>query len=169
MEELARRFCRQALERQGLRYSQELRQVAVEYAKAAEGRGEVRREIAETLGLCEATLSRWLQGSVQADLHEVVVVEGQRALWGTGSRDALGGAGGRALRARADLRARGCWRLRKAAVRWRKARLTATGRSRAGERRGRCVSRTPVACAIATCRAVESPSRTSAHRRAATP
>jgi hypothetical protein len=76
MEELARRFCRQALERQGLRYSQELRQVAVEYARAAEGRGEARREIAETLGLCEATLSRWLQGSVQAGLHEVVVVEG---------------------------------------------------------------------------------------------
>jgi predicted transcriptional regulator len=76
MEELARRFCRQALERQGLRYSQELRQVAVEYARAAERHGRVRREIAETLGLSKATLSRWLEGSVQAALHEVVVVEG---------------------------------------------------------------------------------------------
>src|SRR6202040_2185043 len=39
MEELARRFCRQALERPGLRYSEELRQVAVEYSRLAERRG----------------------------------------------------------------------------------------------------------------------------------
>jgi hypothetical protein len=74
MEELARRFCRQALERPGLRYSEELRQVAVEYSRLAERRGQARREIAEALGLCEATLSRWLQGELAA-LHEVVVVE----------------------------------------------------------------------------------------------
>jgi hypothetical protein len=75
MEELARRFCRKAQERQGLRYSQELRRVAMEYARAAEGRGQGRREIAETLGLSEATLSRWLDGSQATRLHEVVVVE----------------------------------------------------------------------------------------------
>jgi hypothetical protein len=75
MEDLARRFCRQALERSGLRYSEELRQVAMEYARWAEGRGQGRQKIAEALGLCEATLSRWLQGDVGAALHEVVVVE----------------------------------------------------------------------------------------------
>lgn len=77
MEELARRFCREAGERTGLRYSQELRRVAMEYARAAEKRGKGRREIAETLGLSEATLSRWQQGDSGAvPLHEVVVVEG---------------------------------------------------------------------------------------------
>lgn len=76
MEELARRFRRQAQERRGLRYSQEMRQVAMEYARAAEGGGRVRREIAKTLGLSKATLSRWLRaGSCEpAPLHEVVVV-----------------------------------------------------------------------------------------------
>jgi hypothetical protein len=75
MEDWARRFCRQASERSGLRYTQDLRQLAVEYARWAEVRGQGRREIAEALGLCEATLSRWLQGEVGAALHEVVVVE----------------------------------------------------------------------------------------------
>jgi hypothetical protein len=80
MEDLARRFCLQALERSGLRYSEELRQIAVEYARWAEGRGQGRRRIAEVLGLCEATLSRWLQGDVEVALHEVVVVESAVAL-----------------------------------------------------------------------------------------
>lgn len=79
MEDLARRFCRQALERPGLRYSEALREVAVDYARWAEGRGQGRREVAGTLGLCEATLSRWLQGGMEPALHEVVVVEGDVA------------------------------------------------------------------------------------------
>ena len=79
MEDLARRFCRQALERSGLRYSEELRQVAREYARWAEGRGQARRAVAETLGLCEATLSRWLQGDVVPALHEVVVIDSDEA------------------------------------------------------------------------------------------
>jgi hypothetical protein len=78
MEELARRFRRGAEHRRGLRYSHELRQLAVEYAMTASARGASRREIAESLGLGEATLVRWQQGTGAAGpapLHEVVVVE----------------------------------------------------------------------------------------------
>jgi len=75
MEELARRFCREAKERTGLRYSEELRRVALDYARAAEKRGKSWREIAETLSLSEVTLSRWQGNSGAVALHEVVVVE----------------------------------------------------------------------------------------------
>ena len=82
MEELARRFRRGAEHRQGLRYSHELRQLAVEYATVASARGASRREIAESLGLSEVTLVRWQQGAREegpAPLHEVVVVERAQA------------------------------------------------------------------------------------------
>lgn len=78
MEELARRFRRGAERRGGLRYCPELRQLAVEYAAIAATQGASRREIAESLGLSEATLARWQQGTEAvgpASLHEVVVVE----------------------------------------------------------------------------------------------
>ena len=78
MEELARRFRRGAEQRRGLRYSPELRQLAVEYATQASAQGASRLEIAESLGLSEATLVRWQQGTGAAGpapLHEVVVVE----------------------------------------------------------------------------------------------
>ena len=82
MEELARRFRRGAEHRQGLRYSQELRHLAVEYATLASAQGASRREIAGSLGLTEATLIRWQQGAGAAGpapLHEVVVVERAQA------------------------------------------------------------------------------------------
>jgi transposase-like protein len=78
MEELARRFRRGAEHRQGLRYPQELRQLAVKYATQASAQGTSQREIAESLGLSEPTLVRWQQGdgaAGPAPLHEVVVVE----------------------------------------------------------------------------------------------
>lgn len=78
MEELARRFRRGVEHRRGLRYSPELRQLAMEYAALASAQGASRREIAESLGLSEPTLVRWQQGSGAAGptpLHEVVVVE----------------------------------------------------------------------------------------------
>lgn len=75
MEELAQRFCRGAKGRGGLRYSQELRRMAVEYAVAAEQGGRNRREIAEALGLPEVTLQRWRQAPpAAAEIHEVKVV-----------------------------------------------------------------------------------------------
>jgi transposase-like protein len=76
MDDLARRFRLEAGRRQGLRYSPELRQLAVQYAAAASGMS--RREVAVELGLSEVTLARWLRGQVtrgSAALHEVVVVE----------------------------------------------------------------------------------------------
>lgn len=78
MEELARRFRRGAEHRRGLRYSQELKQLAVEYATAASAGGASRRVIAECLGLSEPTLARWQQGTGAVGptpLHEVVVIE----------------------------------------------------------------------------------------------
>lgn len=74
MDELARRFCRQARERDSLRYPPGLRHVAVQYAAAAERGGKSRRQIAEALGLCEATLARWRREPVEAaEIHEVKV------------------------------------------------------------------------------------------------
>jgi len=78
MEELARRFRRGAEHRGGLRYGPELRQLAMEYAATAAAQGASQREIADSLGLSEATLVRWQQGTRTegpASLHEVVVVE----------------------------------------------------------------------------------------------
>lgn len=75
MNDLARRFRLEAGRRQGLRYSSELRQLAVRYATAAGSMS--RREVAAELGLSEVTLARWLRGELAsgAALHEVVVVE----------------------------------------------------------------------------------------------
>lgn len=85
MEELARRFCREAGERSGLRYSQELRRVAMEYARATEKSGKGGRDIAETLGLSEATLSHRGSGEhlervsgLAEDLDPVGALEGER-------------------------------------------------------------------------------------------
>lgn len=77
MDDLARRFRRSAEQRTGLRYPQELRQLALEYAAKAMERGENRREIAAALSLSEATLLRWQETETvgPAALHEVVVVE----------------------------------------------------------------------------------------------
>jgi hypothetical protein len=59
MDELARRFCRAARERRGVRYPSGMKRLALEYAAAAERGGRTRRQIAQSLGLCEATLVRW--------------------------------------------------------------------------------------------------------------
>lgn len=74
MKELAKRFCCEAERRAGLRYPSELKGLAIEYALAAEREGDSPREIAETLGLCEATLRRWRSLASTAALHEVKVV-----------------------------------------------------------------------------------------------
>jgi transposase-like protein len=76
MDEQVRRFRLEAGRRQSLRYSQELRQLAVQYATTVGG-SMSRREIAAELGLNEQTLTRWLRGKVarSAALHKVVVVE----------------------------------------------------------------------------------------------
>jgi hypothetical protein len=81
MEELARRFRRGAQARTGLRYPWELQGLALEYAELATGRGVSRREIAETLGLSEATLARWQEGvlsGASSALREVVIVDAPR-------------------------------------------------------------------------------------------
>lgn len=78
MDELARQFCREAGRRCGLRYSSGLRRAAVEYAAAAERKGRTQQQIAEALGLCEATLARWRRSPAEsAAIHEVKVVEGE--------------------------------------------------------------------------------------------
>ena len=75
MEELARRFCREARQRSGLRYPTELRQVALEYARVAARRGRTQLQIAEALELPEVTLCRWQKVTSEAiPVHEVVVV-----------------------------------------------------------------------------------------------
>lgn len=78
MEELVHRFRQEAAQREGLRYPLSLRQIALEYAELACARGGSRREVAASLGLPEATLSRWQQETAKPQalaLHEVVVVE----------------------------------------------------------------------------------------------
>jgi len=78
MEELLHRFRQAASEREGLRYPQSLRQLALEYAALVSNRGGSRREIAASLGLPEGTLSRWQKREVRPaapPLHEVVIVE----------------------------------------------------------------------------------------------
>jgi hypothetical protein len=76
MQELARRFRRGAQERAGLRYSRQLRQVALDYAELARAQGQGQREIAEALELPEATLTRWQKARGDSvALHEVVVVD----------------------------------------------------------------------------------------------
>lgn len=80
MEELAERFRQEARGRTGRIYSQELRQLAVEYAGLAKERGHLRGRIAKRLGVSETTLVEWLRcvqagGSVNLVLHEVSLVE----------------------------------------------------------------------------------------------
>jgi hypothetical protein len=81
MEDLAARFQEGAKERGGFRYSKELRELAVEYARQARGRGVRWQRIGEELGLCKATLARWVEPGKepsvsvgQSALHEVEVV-----------------------------------------------------------------------------------------------
>lgn len=75
MEELARRFCRAARERRGVRYPSGMKRLALEYAAAAERDGRSRRQIAESLGLCEATLVRWQRpGAEFGEIHAVRVM-----------------------------------------------------------------------------------------------
>jgi hypothetical protein len=78
MEELARRFRRAAEKRTGLRYDGALRELALQYAAAASGRGKGGREIAADLGLNAVTLARWqeeVRPESSSALREVVVVE----------------------------------------------------------------------------------------------
>ena len=81
MEELAERFRREAQERSGRIYSEELRRLAVEYACWAQAGGQGKRKIAASLGLSTGSLVEWLRGRAEPDgsvglvLHEVSVVE----------------------------------------------------------------------------------------------
>ena len=76
MEELLRQFRKGAATRRGIRYSAELREIAVRYAEQAEEAGWSRDRVAEALGLCKATLDRWLRAAEpgKTALHEVLVV-----------------------------------------------------------------------------------------------
>lgn len=82
MEDLALEFRRGAQERRaGFRYPEELRQLAVEYARQARELGHGRRWAAKRLGLSDGTMISWLRGSVEggADgplrVHEVRLTE----------------------------------------------------------------------------------------------
>ena len=81
MEELAERFRREAQERSGRIYSEELRRLAVEYACWAQAGGQGKRKIAASLGLRTGSLVEWLRGRAEPDgsvglvLREVSVVE----------------------------------------------------------------------------------------------
>ena len=78
MEDLVRRFRREAAQRFGPRYPEPLRQLAKQFATVAIARGIRRREIAGSLGINELTLQRWLRKPPQGEsvpVHEVVVVE----------------------------------------------------------------------------------------------
>jgi hypothetical protein len=81
MEDLAARFREGVKERGGFRYPKELRELAVEYARQGRGRGAPWRRIGEELGLCKATLERWVERGKEPSasvghsaLHEVGVV-----------------------------------------------------------------------------------------------
>jgi hypothetical protein len=81
MEDLAARFREGVKERGGLRYPKELRELAVEYARRARGRGAPWQRIGEELGLCKATLGRWVERGKERSaplghsaLHEVELV-----------------------------------------------------------------------------------------------
>lgn len=77
MEELARRFRRAAEKRSGLRYGNELRQQALQFVEMARAQGWSHQEIADSLDVNAATLSRWQTMAIGTapSLHEVVVVE----------------------------------------------------------------------------------------------
>jgi hypothetical protein len=75
MEELARRFCKAAQARRGVRYPSGMKRLALEYAAAAEREGRTRRQIAQSLGLCEGTLVRWQRpGTESGEIHAVRVM-----------------------------------------------------------------------------------------------
>lgn len=77
MEELVQRFRWLADQRSGLRYSLELRELAVECVAAAGGGTSV-GQVAAQLGVGAATLQRWLAAAPAAagrGWHEVVVRE----------------------------------------------------------------------------------------------
>ena len=81
MEELAEEFCRGSEARPGLRYSPELRQLAVEYAQQARAQGHSWRRIAVRLGLSDWSLGDWLRRSQEPPatrslrVHEVKLTE----------------------------------------------------------------------------------------------
>jgi hypothetical protein len=82
MEDLALEFRRGAKERRaGFRYSEELRQLAVEYARQARELGHGRRWAAKRLGLSDGTMISWLRGSFEVgasrplQVHEVKLTE----------------------------------------------------------------------------------------------
>jgi hypothetical protein len=81
MEDLAEAFCRGAKERPGLRYSKELRQLAIEYGWKARAQGCSRRWIAEQLGVSESSVIDWLRRSDEpcvpgsSRVHEVKLTE----------------------------------------------------------------------------------------------
>jgi len=108
MEEWLHRFRQAASEREGLRYPQSLRQLALEYATVAANRGGSRREIAASLGLPEVTRSRWqkecgrwrLRCTRSSSSHRRVETRGR-----TGVEAALGRLGGGAQRRRVGNRA----------------------------------------------------------------
>ena len=74
MEELAEEFCRGSQARPGLRYSSELRAIAVEYAQQARAVGQGWRQIAIRLGLSEWSLSSWLRRSQEPAAGRVLRV-----------------------------------------------------------------------------------------------
>lgn len=81
MDELAARFRRLAQGRAGLRYSAEMRSLAVEYSRQSGALGRSRRQTALDLGLSEWSLSRWVRRGKEprrkavVPVHEVTVVE----------------------------------------------------------------------------------------------
>lgn len=81
MHDLLARFRRGAQSRPGLRYSAELRRLAVSYARLARERGDRRRRIAGDLGVSEWSLARWLRreteapAAARAAVFEVAIVD----------------------------------------------------------------------------------------------
>jgi transposase len=86
MEDLALEFRRGAQERRAGRcYSEELRQLALEYARQARELGHGRRWIAKRLGLSDGTVISWLRGISEGGssgplrVHEVKLTESASA------------------------------------------------------------------------------------------
>ena len=81
MEDVAAEFCRGSEARSGLRYSPELRRLAVEYARQARVQGHSWRRIAVRLGLSDWSLGDWLRRSQEPHaagglrVHEVKLTE----------------------------------------------------------------------------------------------
>ena len=81
MEDLAGEFCRGSEARPGLRYSPELRQLAIKYAQQARAQGHSWRRIAARLGLSDWSLGDWLRRKQEPSagqslrVHEVKLTE----------------------------------------------------------------------------------------------